>query len=98
MTLLTEIGDFVVQERRNGVGDLTSLWAIHVDPVTVISPKMLSDVMQGRLQGMTVVGDLLVCEFANGAWTFKLGEYHGDTRGIVLRLLEGDPIRTERHR
>lgn len=92
METIDEIGDFVT--RREYVDDgLSIIRAMQVSRVTAMSPEMFGMVAAGESDCARIENGLLIMDFANGRWVYRIGEYNAEHRGIMLRLVEGEPIR-----
>lgn len=77
---------------RVGENGARQAYAARIDAVTVISPGWLEYAQRGDLIGIQVVDDRLVLEAQNGTWAYRIGEYDAHYRGIILRLVEGEPL------
>ncbi|MFG1794145.1 hypothetical protein [Nocardia sp. NPDC049149] len=71
------------------------LSATQVDPVTAISVDFLHHIMTNDDPRVQVVDNQLILNLANGSWTYQLGEYNPEHRGIMARLIEGEPLSSE---
>lgn len=69
--------------------------ATQVDPVTAIGVEFLHDIMTNGDPRVRVVDNRLILDLANGTWTYQLGEYNPTYRGIMARLIDGEPLTSE---
>lgn len=72
-----------------------SVSAIQMDPVTVVGVEFLHEIMTDGDPLVRVVDNRLILDLANGSWTYQLGEYNPTHRGIVARLIDGEPLTGE---
>lgn len=66
--------------------------AIQMDPVTAVGVEFLHEIMTNGDPLVRVVDNRLILELANGTWTYQLGEYNPAQRGIMARLIDGEPL------
>lgn len=82
---LHAVGEVHFQE--HGVADNRTVHAVRVDPVTVIDSGLLEWARAGSIRCVTVQGDRMVLDMANGHWEYEIGEYSDTYQGIVLTLV-----------
>ncbi len=70
----------------------TAVYATHLDPVISISVDFLHEIMVGNVPAVRVADNSLIMDLANGTWTYQLGEYNPESRGIMARLTAGEPL------
>lgn len=80
---------------KTHAGEHHTVAAAHVDPVITISVDLLHEIMTGGDPRTRVLDNKLILELANGTWTYQLGEYNPIYRGIMARLIEGEPMAGE---
>lgn len=82
--------DFAEHRHDNGTYTVS---AIQISRLSVISLGLLDVILSGQgHRSFYVDDDLLIMDLDNGTWKFRLGEYHPIHRGIMLRLVEGEPL------
>ena len=70
-----------------GVGQDRYVDAVREDPVTVIDVTMLDWVRAGSVRRMSVDGNRVVLDMANGHWEYEIGEYRDEYVGYMLTLV-----------
>lgn len=66
--------------------------ATQIDPVTAVSVEFLHELMTNGDPLIRVVDNILILDLANGRWAYQLGEYNPACRGIMARLIDGEPL------
>lgn len=89
---MTEAVGHVTLRTTYGEDGTQAVSATQMDPVTAVSVEFLHEIMTNGDPLVQVVDNRLTLRLANGTWTYQLGEYNPAHRGIMARLIAGDPL------